>query len=77
VVTEVALSAGLDAADVSKVLDTDEYADAVRADEQEAGRLNISGVPFFVFDMALGVSGAQSTEVFTQALSQAWERETR
>jgi predicted DsbA family dithiol-disulfide isomerase len=74
VVTEVAVQAGLDAADVSKVLDTDEYADAVRADEQEAGRLNISGVPFFVFDMALGVSGAQSTEVFTQALAQAWER---
>jgi predicted DsbA family dithiol-disulfide isomerase len=74
VVTEVAAQAGLDPADVSKVLDTDAYADAVRADEQEAGRLNISGVPFFVFDMALGVSGAQSTEVFTQALSEAWER---
>jgi predicted DsbA family dithiol-disulfide isomerase len=74
VVTEVAVSAGLDAADVSKVLDTDEYADAVRADEQEARRLNIAGVPFFVFDMALGVSGAQSTEVFTQALVQAWEK---
>jgi predicted DsbA family dithiol-disulfide isomerase len=74
VVTEVAARAGLDAADVSKVLDTDEYAGAVRADEQEAGRLNISGVPFFVFDMAIGVSGAQSTEVFTQALSQVWER---
>ncbi|HEY6790838.1 MAG TPA: DsbA family oxidoreductase [Trebonia sp.] len=73
VVTEVAAQAGLDTVDVSKVLDTDEYADAVRADEQEAGRLNISGVPFFVFDMALGVSGAQSTEMFTQALAQAWE----
>jgi predicted DsbA family dithiol-disulfide isomerase len=74
VVTEVAAQAGLDPADVSKVIDTDAYADAVRADEQEAGRLNISGVPFFVFDMALGVSGAQSTEVFTQALAEAWER---
>jgi predicted DsbA family dithiol-disulfide isomerase len=74
VVTEVAASAGLDAADVSKVLDTDEYADAVRADEQEARRLNITGVPFFVFDMALGVSGAQSSEVFAQTLAQAWER---
>ncbi len=74
VVTEVATQAGLDADDVAKVLDTDEYAGAVRADEQEAGRLNISGVPFFVFDMSLGVSGAQSAEVFAQALSQAWER---
>jgi predicted DsbA family dithiol-disulfide isomerase len=32
-------------------------------------------VPFIAFNMALGVSGAQSTEVFTQALAQAWERE--
>jgi predicted DsbA family dithiol-disulfide isomerase len=73
VIIEIAAQAGLDATDVSKVLDTDEYADAVRADEQEAGRLNISGVPFFAIDMALGVSGAQSTEVFAGALSQAWE----
>ena len=76
VITEVSVQAGLEAADVSKVLDTDQYADAVRADEREAGRLNVSGVPFFVFDMALGVSGAQSTEVFGQALSQAWDKGT-
>ena len=74
VITEVAAEAGLEAGDVSEVLDTDEYADAVRADEREAGRLNVSGVPFFVFDMALGVSGAQSAEVFEQALSQAWDQ---
>jgi predicted DsbA family dithiol-disulfide isomerase len=74
VLTEVAAAAGLDAGDVAKVLDTGEYADAVRADEKEAGQLDISGVPFFVFDMALGVSGAQPTEVFAQALTQAWER---
>jgi predicted DsbA family dithiol-disulfide isomerase len=74
VVIEIACEAGLDAADVAKVIDTGEYADAVRADEQEAGQLNISGVPFFVFDMALGVSGAQATDVFAQALTQAWEQ---
>ena len=74
VIAGVATQAGLDAADVSKVLETDAYADAVRADEREAGRLNISGVPFFVLDMALGVSGAQSTEAFEQALSQAWDQ---
>jgi predicted DsbA family dithiol-disulfide isomerase len=30
-------------------------------------------VPFFVFDMALGASGAQPTELFASALNQAWE----
>lgn len=77
VITEVATQAGLDADDVAKVLDTEEYADAVRGDEQQASQLGITGVPFFVFDMALGVSGAQSTVTFTQALAQAWGRAGR
>jgi len=71
--TEIAIQAGLDRQDVAKVLETDEYADVVRADEEQARELGITGVPFFVFDMALGVSGAQSTETFTEVLAQAWD----
>jgi predicted DsbA family dithiol-disulfide isomerase len=74
VITEVAAGAGLDAAEVGKVLDSDDFADEVRQDEAAAGQLGISGVPFFVFDMALAVSGARETELFSQALNQAWER---
>jgi len=74
VITEVAAAAGLDAGAVTEVLDSDEYAGAVRQDEREARDLGISGVPFFVFDMALGVSGAQPVETFTEALNQAWTR---
>lgn len=73
VLTQVATSAGLDPADVAKVLDTDQYADSVRADEAQAHALGATGVPFFVFDMKIGVSGAQATETFTRALAQAWE----
>ena len=74
VLTEVAAGAGLDAAEVGKVLDGDAYADEVRQDELQAREIGISGVPFFVFDMALGASGAQPTELFTSALDQAWDR---
>jgi predicted DsbA family dithiol-disulfide isomerase len=74
VITEVAAAAGLDAGTVGEVLDGDRYADAVRSDELQARDLGISGVPFFVFDMALGVSGAQPIETFTSALNQAWAR---
>ena len=74
VITEVAAAARLDAGAVTEVLDSDEYADAVRQDEREARELGISGVPFFVFDMALGVSGAQPAGTFTSALNQAWAR---
>lgn len=75
VITAVAAAAGLDAEAVRKVLDNgDAYAGDVRADENEARRLGISGVPFFVFDMTLGVSGAQAADTFSQALEQAWAR---
>ena len=75
VITEIAAAAGLDNHAVAEVLDSDAYADAVRQDEQEARDLGISGVPFFVFDMALGVSGAQPADTFTSALDQAWARQ--
>jgi predicted DsbA family dithiol-disulfide isomerase len=74
VITTVAAKAGLDAADVRKVLDSDDYADAVRADEAQARALGISGFPFYVFDMALGVSGAQAVATFETALTKGWER---
>jgi predicted DsbA family dithiol-disulfide isomerase len=73
VLTEVAAGAGLDAAEVGKVFDSGDYTDDVRQDELQARQIGINGVPFFVFDMALGASGAQPTELFTRALDQAWE----
>ncbi len=74
VISEIAAGAGLDAAGVGEVLDSDAFASEVRGDETQARELGISGVPFYVFDMALGVSGAQPAEMFTSALNQAWER---
>ena len=75
VITEVAAGAGLAPAAVREVLDGDAYAGEVQQDEALARDIGISGVPFFVFDMAIGVSGAQPTEFFTQAIDQAWERQ--
>jgi predicted DsbA family dithiol-disulfide isomerase len=68
----LAAEAGLDAADVKKVLDTDEHADAVRADEAEARALGITGVPFFVVDRSYGVSGAQPADQLLAVLERAW-----
>ncbi len=61
--------AGVDPDRARQVLDSDEYADAVRADISEARALGASGVPFFVIDRKYGISGAQPTEVFLQALN--------
>jgi predicted DsbA family dithiol-disulfide isomerase len=74
VIRDVASDAGLNRDKVGEVLDGDAYADAVREDERLARQLGITGVPFFVFDMALAVSGAQSSETFAGALDQAWDR---
>jgi predicted DsbA family dithiol-disulfide isomerase len=73
VITDVAARAGLDPAAVREVLDGDAWADEARQDEAQAQQIGISGVPFFVLDMRLGVSGAQPTELFARALDQARE----
>jgi predicted DsbA family dithiol-disulfide isomerase len=67
----LAVEAGLDAAEVDETLATGRFGDEVREDERRARLLGINGVPFFVLDERLGVSGAQPTEIFVQALRQA------
>ncbi|MEV6061229.1 DsbA family oxidoreductase [Nocardia asteroides] len=69
----LAVRAGLDETPVRDVLaDPRAYAEDVRRDEREAAQLGATGVPFFVFDSKYAVSGAQPAEVFTQALTTAW-----
>ncbi len=68
---ELAESIGLDAAETRAMLESDRFSDEVREDEQTAAAFGISGVPFFVFDRRLGVSGAQPPEVLLGALQEA------
>jgi predicted DsbA family dithiol-disulfide isomerase len=51
-----------------EMLASNQYSDAVRADESRATKFGITGVPFFVFDEKSGISGAQPVEVFIEAL---------
>jgi predicted DsbA family dithiol-disulfide isomerase len=67
----LATEAGLDETEVRDALERDAYADAVAADIREARSLGVSGVPFFVIGR-YGVSGAQGTDVFAEALSTAF-----
>lgn len=68
----LAVEIGLDESRVRAVLASDEYAEAVRADEQQAAAYGISGVPFFVVDERYGVSGAQPPELLLETLQKAW-----
>lgn len=67
----VATAAGLDGAEVDRVLASDAYADAVRADQAEARGYGIGGVPFFVVGGRYAISGAQPVELFAQTLARA------
>ena len=72
----LAVEAGLDEGEAADVLASGQYGEQVRADEDQARELGISGVPCFVLDGRFAVSGAQSPQVLLSALHQAWsERE--
>lgn len=68
----LAAEVGIDEADAGDLLKSDRYSDEVRADEQRARELGVSGVPFFVVNAKWGISGAQPTEVFAEALNRIW-----
>ncbi|MCM3749979.1 DsbA family oxidoreductase [Paenibacillus pasadenensis] len=64
--------AGLPQAEAEEVLASERYSELVRAEEGIGSELGIRGVPFYVLDRKLGVSGAQSPAAFLQVLQQAW-----
>jgi predicted DsbA family dithiol-disulfide isomerase len=64
---------GVPAAAASRTLAGDDFTADVEDDISQARRYGATGVPFFVLNQAYGVSGAQSAEVFLQALRTAYE----
>ncbi|KIL42694.1 DsbA family oxidoreductase [Jeotgalibacillus soli] len=71
----LASEVGLDQEKALAVLGSDNYKEHVQNDVQEAGRIGISGVPFFVFQQKYAVSGAQPSEAFLQVLNKVWDEE--
>lgn len=63
---------GLDANEVQRVLESNEYAAEVQADVREASEIGVQGVPFFVFNRRYAVSGAQESAVFLDVLTQSF-----
>lgn len=68
----LAVEAGLDVEEAGATLRGTAFRDAVAADAREASALGATGVPFFVLASRYGVSGAQATDVFADALREAW-----
>lgn len=69
--SRLAAEVGVPGDDVEAMLASDAYAAEVDDDIRTGATLGVTGVPFFVFDRAFAVSGAQPVEVFEQALEMA------
>lgn len=69
----IGLAIGLAGLEIDDLLTSDRFSDEVKQDEQLAHSMGIRAVPFFILNDRLAVSGAQSPELFLQALNQGWE----
>jgi predicted DsbA family dithiol-disulfide isomerase len=70
VLVEAAKSAGLDAGQARAVLDSGEYAQEVRAEEQEYQAMGINSVPSVIINNRYLLTGAQPVEAFESAIQQ-------
>jgi predicted DsbA family dithiol-disulfide isomerase len=66
---------GVPAVEIEELLAGERFAEEVRADEQVAAGLGVSGVPTFIVDRKVGVTGAQPPEVILEMLRQGWARQ--
>lgn len=71
---DVAARIGLNPVEVDNVLDSEEYSEFVKFDEEVArDQLKVTGVPFFVFDQRVALAGAQPVNIFKEVLEKALE----
>ena len=71
VLTEIASEAGLPVDAARAYLESDAGADTIEAMDRRVRELGVTGVPFFIFDGRVAVSGAQEAPALVGAMEQA------
>ena len=71
VLTEIAGRHGFSAAEVARIVEDETELATTRQDAAEAAASGITGVPFYVLDQRLAISGAQQEEVLRAAIERA------
>ncbi len=71
VLIEIGKRIGLSEADVNESLTNEKYSAKVNDDIQDARKVGVTGVPFFVFNDKYAVSGAQAPEAFAQVMEKS------
>jgi len=69
---ETGVEVGVPADEIGELVISDQFAAEVRADEQAAAELGISGVPTFIVERRVGVTGAQPPEMLLEMLRRGW-----
>ncbi len=72
-IIQLGVDIGMDASEIKQMLESNEYADEVRNDLQEAQQVGVRGVPFFLINRKYAISGAQESSTFLESLNKAWE----
>ena len=70
---DIGARAGLERDAVASYLAGDADRDVIQAADRDARNGGISGVPFFIFNRKIGVSGAQDPNALLEAMQQALE----
>lgn len=70
VLVEAAESVGLDGAEARAVLDAGDYANEVRAEEEQYQAMGIHSVPSIIFNNRYLLTGAQPADVFEKTIQQ-------
>lgn len=73
VLLQIACDVGLGRDETQSMLNSDAFSNEARTEEAQAEQLGIHGVPFFVFQDGLGLSGAQPKAILLKALQAAWD----
>ena len=71
VLSDIAHQVGIEEDELSKTLDSDDFIDDVRFDENEAYKLGVHGVPYFVIDDKYVIGGCQTKEGIKQTILKA------
>jgi predicted DsbA family dithiol-disulfide isomerase len=73
VLVDAAVANGLDRETVERDLASDRDVEFITKEAARASEVGINGVPFFILNARIGVSGAQSPEFLAQAIDKAQE----
>lgn len=71
VLIEAAEEVGLDGKAMAAKLDSDADVAEVKDEIEQAHRIGVTGVPFFIFNGKIGLPGAHPSETIVQAIEQA------